>query len=160
MATGVWNVSSAGCKYWILAPKCNFMDFNDHYRGLYKVYDISRPVSEPLGCSLVKFSSFVQGCERWSVLAGSSDRGVEISCGSAVGCLIILPLCVRVPKRSFYEDLVTFGCWIVSVLLVEASKVGENWRFWHMPRFILGKLFPFYIINTRLCASLQGLDRI
>ena len=33
----------------IYALKRNFVDFNDHHRGLYKVCNISRPVSEPLG---------------------------------------------------------------------------------------------------------------
>ena len=41
----------------------------------------------------------------------SSVIGVwEIGCGLAVGCPIILSPCVRIPKRSFYEDQVMFGC--------------------------------------------------
>ena len=66
-----------------------------------------------LGCSLVDLTKF--SCPRLSVELDPMIGVWEIGCSLAASRPIVLALCVRVPKRLYYEDLVVFWWWIVPV---------------------------------------------
>ena len=114
MADTVQNVK----KYWI------FSKFMDILRVCMYLDNVTRPVSRPLGCSLVKFPSFWFKVGSHEVDPSSSVAGVwEIGCGSAAGHPIILSPCVHLLKTLYYEVLVVVFGRLWQLWLVEASKV-------------------------------------
>ena len=68
--------------------------------------NFTRPVYEPLDCSLVNLLSLPKVVSSELDPSSSVTGGWEIGCSSAADGPIVLAVCVEVPKRSFYEDLV------------------------------------------------------
>ena len=68
--------------------------------------NVTRPVSELLGCSLVNLSSFVQGCQLW---AGSSPSQWQGCSKSAVlapqSGSIVLPAAVDLLKSIYFKAI-------------------------------------------------------